>query len=303
LRAIAGFVTPSGGQILVEGRNIVSDPPERRPVNTVFQNYALFPHLTVEKNIAFGLEVSRVPRAEIAQRVARAVTLVQLEGLERRNVDELSGGQKQRVALARSVINEPKVLLLDEPLGALDLKLRHEMQFELRTLQRTLGLTFVYVTHDQEEALVLSDRVAVMRNGALSQVGTPEQVYREPESRFVAEFVGETNLIPGTAVNGVVQMRDIPILISAPDAADGPALISIRPQHVEIALAGDDNLQGQIVDSVFLGADVRLTIEVHNSTLQLVSVMRSTGRHVPAVGERVAITWNPEYCRVIRDDE
>jgi spermidine/putrescine transport system ATP-binding protein len=198
LRMIAGFETPTSGEILIGGKAMRNVPPNRRPVNTVFQNYALFPHLTVAKNVAFGLKVKRTPQQEIAQRTAAALQLVQLPGLENRRPAQLSGGQQQRVALARALVNEPEVLLLDEPLGALDLKLRKAMQLELKHLQAHLGITFIYVTHDQEEALTMSDRIAVMSDGLAQQVNTPREIYEHPTNRFVADFIGETNFLTGT---------------------------------------------------------------------------------------------------------
>jgi spermidine/putrescine transport system ATP-binding protein len=201
LRMIAGFERPTSGEILIAGQPMTHVPPNRRPVNTVFQNYALFPHLNVAKNVGFGLNVKRVARQEISGRISKALKLVQLPGLEQRRPSQLSGGQQQRVALARALINEPAVLLLDEPLGALDLKLRKAMQLELKQLQSQIGITFIFVTHDQEEALTMSDRIAVMSDGLVQQVGTPRDIYEHPANRFVADFIGETNFIPGTVTD------------------------------------------------------------------------------------------------------
>ena len=208
LRTIAGFVQPDSGTVLLEGAPLLHLPPERRPVNTVFQSYALFPHLTVAENVAFGLESLRLPRAEVAARVAEAVRLVRLEGMEGRRPGALSGGQQQRVALARALAPRPKALLLDEPLSALDLVLRREMQLELKRLQRELGTAFVFVTHDQTEALGLADRIAVMRAGRIEQLGSPEEVYERPVNAYVAGFVGEANLVPATRVGGAVAGGD-----------------------------------------------------------------------------------------------
>ena len=194
LRMIAGFETPTDGNIYIEGEEIQNTEPFDREVNTVFQNYALFPHMTIYDNIAFGLSIKNVNKAEIKERVAEMLELVQLQGYENRKPDQLSGGQKQRVAIARALINRPKVLLLDEPLGALDLKLRKQMQFELKRLQKKLGITFIYVTHDQEEALTMSDRIAIMYGGNLEQIGTPEEIYEKPTSKFVADVIGGSNI-------------------------------------------------------------------------------------------------------------
>jgi spermidine/putrescine transport system ATP-binding protein len=198
LRMIAGFEQPTVGEIFLHGQAVAGIPAYKRPVNTVFQNYALFPHMTVWKNVAFGLEMKKVPKDEINKRAGEALELVQLSGMGERKPKQLSGGQQQRVALARALVNHPEVLLLDEPLGALDLKLRKEMQFELKQIQEQLGITFIYVTHDQEEALTMSDRIAVMDEGKVQQIGTPREIYEHPTNRFVADFIGETNFVPAT---------------------------------------------------------------------------------------------------------
>ena len=200
LRMIAGFEMPTSGEIFIEGKEMGKVQPNRRPVNTVFQNYALFPHLTVEQNVAFGLRLKRVPAAESQRRVQEALEMVQLPGMEKRKPSQLSGGQQQRVALARALVNEPAVLLLDEPLGALDLKLRKAVQLELKQLQSELGITFIYVTHDQEEALTMSNRIAVMSHGLIQQMGAPREIYEYPTNRFVADFIGETNFVDGTVL-------------------------------------------------------------------------------------------------------
>ncbi len=201
LRMIAGFETPTSGEIFIQGEPMSDRPPFHRPVNTVFQNYALFPHLTVAQNIAFGLEMENLPKAEIQRRVAEVLEQVQLEPLAKRYPKQMSGGQQQRVALARALVKQPAVLLFDEPLGALDLKLRKEMQLELKRMQQRLGITFIYVTHDQEEALTMSDRIAVLEKGKVLQVGTPMEIYEEPKNRFVADFIGETNFLTGRVVS------------------------------------------------------------------------------------------------------
>jgi spermidine/putrescine transport system ATP-binding protein len=208
LRMIAGFENPTSGEIFIGGKPVSRTPPNKRPVNTVFQNYALFPHLTVGKNVAFGLRLKRIPREEIRERVKEALEMVRLPSVEDRRPNQLSGGQQQRVALARALVNEPAVLLLDEPLGALDLKLRKEVQIELKQLQINLGITFIYVTHDQEEALTMSDRIAVMHHGVVQQAGKPREIYESPVNRFVADFIGETNF-----VSGVVETAGDPVAV------------------------------------------------------------------------------------------
>ncbi len=249
LRMIAGFEQPDSGEILIDGQPMTAVPPNRRPVNTVFQNYALFPHLNVADNIAFGLKTRRVPSLERQQKVVEALKLVQLPGMEKRKPSQLSGGQQQRVALARALVNEPAVLLLDEPLGALDLKLRKAVQLELKQLQRQLGITFIYVTHDQEEALTLSDRIAVMNQGVIEQVGTPRQIYESPVSRFVADFIGETNFLPGrvTAVSENVTLHCNGIeLIGVRNghtiSSGQAATLTIRPEKINLYPKGTSNI-------------------------------------------------------------
>jgi len=264
LRLIAGFEQPTEGEILLDGEQIEHLPPFQRPVNTVFQSYALFPHMTVGQNIAFGLEMQKLPRDEIKKRVAEMLGLVKLNGFENRKADQMSGGQQQRVALARALANRPKVLLLDEPLSALDLKLRKEMQIELKRLQTETGITFVFVTHDQEEALTMSDRIAVMSAGKVLQVGTPREIYETPEHRFVADFIGETDFINATVEAndaGVARFRLTSgafISGTAPaDAQPGTAIVvSTRPERLSFdALPGDAILEGTIETVVYFGTD------------------------------------------------
>jgi spermidine/putrescine transport system ATP-binding protein len=244
LRMVAGFEQPTAGEITINGRPVAGTPPYQRPVNTVFQNYALFPHMTVAENIAFGLEMSRVGRAETQRRVGEALELVQLPQMANRKPKQLSGGQQQRVALARALVNRPQVLLLDEPLGALDLKLRKEMQLELKHIQTEVGITFIYVTHDQEEAMTMSDRIGVMSHGVLQQVGTPREVYEKPTNRFVADFIGETNFITGS-VTSVGQYPtvclclagDVPVLGMAdgcPVEVEQEITLAIRPERINL---------------------------------------------------------------------
>ncbi|MGZ6214359.1 MAG: ABC transporter ATP-binding protein, partial [Candidatus Limnocylindria bacterium] len=251
LRMIAGFEMPTEGRILLHGEDVTNVPPFDRDVNTVFQDYALFPHMTIGENVAYGLMVRKVPRAERETRVANAIRMVRLEGYERRRPAQLSGGQRQRVALARALVNRPRVLLLDEPLGALDLKLREEMQIELKAIQAQVGITFIYVTHDQEEALVMSDRIAVFNRGKIEQVGTPADVYEHPSTTFVAGFVGTSNLLQGAAAlailgrEGTFTVRPEKIRLGAPE---------------ETAATEEHSALGRIQEVVYLGADTRYIV-------------------------------------------
>src|SRR6476646_3597934 len=242
LRMIAGFEPPTSGEILMAGTPIAALPPFKRDINTVFQHYALFPHMSVRENIAYGLRMRRVPAAEREERVTKALAMVKLDQLGARSPRQLSGGQQQRVALARALVNRPRVLLLDEPLGALDLKLRKEMQLELKHLQTHLGITFVYVTHDQEEALTMSDRIVLMRQGRIEQVGTPRELYDRPGSRYVADFIGETNLLPGTVVEsagGAVALRMGGVTLRGLSdcllAAGSEAWLTVRPEAIALS--------------------------------------------------------------------
>jgi spermidine/putrescine transport system ATP-binding protein len=266
LRCIAGFETPSSGTILLDGRDITAEPPNRRPVNTVFQSYALFPHLTVAGNIGFGLEMQGKPRAEVAATVEKMVALVKLEAFAGRKPLQLSGGQQQRVALARALAPEPEVLLLDEPLSALDLKLRKEMQGELKRLQHETGITFVFVTHDQEEALTMSDRVGVMDAGRLLQVGAPREIYNHPVSRFVADFIGETNFIKGRVEGGAILLASGQ-RVGRTEAPAGAVTLAVRPEQVRIAAAGDaGGLAATVTDTVYFGTDTHCHLVLADGT-------------------------------------
>jgi spermidine/putrescine transport system ATP-binding protein len=275
LRLIAGFEEPTTGRILLGGTDVTQSPPHRRPVNTVFQSYALFPHLSVKDNVAFGLRFARLSKKEKSQKVSGALALVQLEGFERRKPVQLSGGEQQRVALARALVLNPRVLLLDEPLGALDAKLRRALQIELKTLQQEVGITFVYVTHDQEEALTMSDRMAVMSRGLAQQVGTPNDVYEEPANEFVADFLGISNLMPAEAHGrGIVSLGDSTLRAGRGDLdSTGPVRLTIRPERVELeALAPEqeNRLRGIVTRIVFLGSTSRALIELpHGEMLQV----------------------------------
>ncbi len=273
LRSIAGFEQPSAGEVRIGGVVMGDRPPFHRPVNTVFQHYALFPHLTVAANVGFGLEMDCISRSERRDRVAQALELVKLAGFGERHPRQLSGGQQQRVALARALVKQPQVLLFDEPLGALDLKLRRAMQLELKHMQQQLGITFIYVTHDQEEALTMSDRIAVLNEGQVLQVGTPTEIYEEPNCRFVADFIGESNFLLGRVVEvspeGLVVLVDERLPLAIPQPLDLPVgkvvTLAIRPEKLTVLPANPETvtgLEGTVVETVYLGTDTRLTIRL-----------------------------------------
>ena len=277
LRIIGGFESPSSGRVLFDGKDITALPPYKRPVNTVFQKYALFPHLNVFENIAFGLKVNKRPKEEIQQRVDKMLELVNLHAYGKRSVDSLSGGQQQRIAIARALINEPQVLLLDEPLGALDLKLRKGMQLELKRMQQMLGITFIFVTHDQEEALTMSDTIAVMHEGNIVQIGTPKHIYDEPKSAFVANFIGESNIIPGRMVKDEL-VHFCGANFTCVDFGfpkDAPVDVLIRPE--DVLMVGEDigQLTGTVKSVLFKGVHYEMIIDaggyswkVHATTMQ-----------------------------------
>jgi spermidine/putrescine transport system ATP-binding protein len=309
LRMVAGFEQPSEGRIFLEGEPVETVPPYRRNVNTVFQSYALFEHLDVAENVAFGLKRRKVPSEEVATRVRSALELVQLTGREQARPRELSGGQKQRVALARALVNRPSVLLLDEPLGALDLKLRKQMQVELKQIQREVGITFVYVTHDQEEALAMSDRIAVMHEGRVIQCGEPEEVYERPTETFVADFIGISNLIEGTAEEGgqVLIGSDTRVPAPVPDgcAAGETVRIAVRPEKIALdeVEAGMVSLQGVVEQRVYLGMTSQVTVSLGSGARlvaleQLTYRARADDRWEP--GRQVTVGWHPEHCLVLR---
>ena len=303
---IAGFEQPTAGEILMVGSPIVGLPPYQRDINTVFQHYALFPHMSVRENVGYGLRMKGVPRPERETRVSEALAMVKLDQLGARSPRQLSGGQQQRVALARALINRPRLLLLDEPLGALDLKLRKEMQLELKHLQTRLGITFVYVTHDQEEALTMSDRIVLMRQGRIEQVGTPRDLYDRPVSRYVADFIGETNILTGTVVEGgptPVVLRQGENLIRGWSDAVLPegdtAWISVRPEAVRIGPANGVGTQGEVftgtvLDAVYGGSVVRVHITLAGG--QRVVAHAPAGSAL-ATGEVVRLSWPAERAR------
>lgn len=268
LRIVGGFETPDSGQVYFEGKDITNVPPNKRHLNTVFQKYALFPHMSIEQNIAFGLKISGKSEQYIKDKVKYALKLVNLDGFEKRKIDSLSGGQQQRIAMARAIVNEPKLLLLDEPLGALDLKLRQDMQYELIRLKNELGITFLYVTHDQEEALTMSDKVVVMNGGRIQQMGTPEQIYNEPENAFVADFIGDSNIIDGVMVEDrVVKICDTVFpCIDEGFGRNKPVDVVIRPEDLIIGKPGAGKLNGEVIHNVFIGVHYEMEIEAGGYT-------------------------------------
>jgi spermidine/putrescine transport system ATP-binding protein len=308
LRMIAGFEQPTEGSVYLEGDPVDDVPPYERNVNTVFQSYALFEHLDVQRNIAFGLKRRGVPADEIRTRTAEALELVQLTGRESAKPRQLSGGQMQRVALARALVNRPAVLLLDEPLGALDLKLRKQMQVELKQIQREVGITFLYVTHDQEEALSMSDRVAVMNEGRVIQCGPPEEVYERPTGEFVAGFIGISNLLEGVVEkDGTVRVGDLNLRTALPeDCREGDTVrLSVRPEKiaVEDIEEGMVSLEGTIEARVYLGVMTQITVSLGNGD-RLVALEQATYRARAddrwEPGTRIKLGWHPEHCLVLR---
>lgn len=264
LRIIAGFETADEGELLFNGKDMFRMKHYERPVNTVFQKYALFPHLNVYDNVAFGLKLKKLPKATIDRHVQEMLELVNLPHTAKRNIQSLSGGQQQRIAIARALVNDPKILLLDEPLGALDLKLRKQMQFELKRIQEQVGITFIYVTHDQEEALSMSDTVVVMKDGAVQQIGTPTDIYNEPKNAFVANFIGESNIIRGRFVEDKLISfygREFQCVDKGFEK-DVPVQIVIRPEDVELKPGRDDLLQGKVISTVFKGVHYEMILEV-----------------------------------------
>jgi spermidine/putrescine transport system ATP-binding protein len=302
LRLIAGFETPDSGSIFLRGQRLDGLPPFRRPVNTVFQSYAVFPHMTVAQNVAFGLEMRRMPRDRIAAKVAEMLTLVKMTGLETRRPDQLSGGQQQRVALARALANEPRVLLLDEPLAALDRKLRGEMQLELKRLQTEVGITFLFVTHDQHEAMTMSDRLAVMHAGKVLQVGTPVEVYEHPVNRFVADFLGETNLIDAMRV-GPTRFR-LKSGVELDSVEPGPAVdrvtLAIRPERARLVTSGPEGVRGIVEQIVYDGADTTYHVSLPDRTrLRVLEQNRDGRKPLARIGDPVGVALPPPAIRVL----
>lgn len=294
LRMIAGFELPTSGEILLNGKSITNLPPYERPINTVFQRYALFPHMNIYENIAFGLKQKKTPKDIIEHKVKKVLSLVDLEGFEERNVATLSGGQQQRIAIARALVNEPEILLLDEPLGALDLKMRQEMQLELKDMHDKLGITFIYVTHDQEEALTMSDKIVVMSEGRIQQIGTPEDIYNEPKNAFVADFIGESNIFSGI-MTGKLKARFCGGEFSCvDDVAEGTHITAVvRPEDVEVTKPENGTIQGVVTSVIFKGIHYEITVQCGRSEMMIQSV------NAPKVGERVGMRLDPENIHIM----
>jgi|694.fasta_scaffold38937_5 spermidine/putrescine transport system ATP-binding protein/putrescine transport system ATP-binding protein len=299
LRMLAGFETPTRGQILLDGADVSRVPPDKRPVNLMFQSYALFPHMTVRANISYGLEMERLARSEITARVDDILDVIQLTPFADRKPDQLSGGQKQRVALARALVKRPRVLLLDEPLGALDKKLRSAMQLELKRLQLEVGITFVIVTHDQEEALVMADRIAILKDGKLLQCGAPRDVYEHPVNRFAADFIGVMNFFPGQAAPGGVRLSDGSLIATDTGLQAGPALAAIRPERIRLA-PGENTLSGTVRALAYHGLDLQLHVETPLSpkpvTVRLTADLAEAQSLEP--GATVTLGWATKDTRI-----
>ena len=299
LRIIGGFETPDTGNVCFDGKSVKDVPPHKRPVNTVFQKYALFPHLNVFENIAFGLRLKKTPEETIREKVKEALSLVNLKGFERRRVTTLSGGQQQRVAIARALVNEPEVLLLDEPLGALDLKLRKDMQNELKKMQKATGITFIYVTHDQEEALSMSDIVVVMANGQIQQIGSPTDIYNEPENAFVADFIGESNIIDG------VMLKDFKVRFSGHtfecvDAGFEPNQlvdVVVRPEDVDVVAPENGMLQGIVTSVTFKGVHWEIIVDINGFKWMIQTT------DFVAEGEHIGLYIEPEAIHIMNKSE
>ena len=312
LAMIGGFELPTAGRIQLGGHDVSRVPPYKRDVNTVFQSYALFPHLDVFNNVAFGLRRRRIAKAQIAERVTAALALVDLPGYETRKPGQLSGGQQQRVALARALVNEPRVLLLDEPLGALDLKLRKQMQLELKRIQQEVGITFLYVTHDQEEAMTMSDRLAVMNAGRIEQLGSPEDVYERPQTEFVASFLGASNLLAGRVrtrdANAVIVALDgggeVRVLADRVPAGADAVKVGVRPEKLRIETADDPTpvgrnaISGRVVQASFLGVSHQYSVECPGGTVTV--YVQNLGDVPPTLGQTVRLSWLPEHTFAVQ---
>ena len=309
LRMIAGFEDTTSGVIKVEGQRVENQEPFERNVNTVFQNYALFPHMTVFENIAYGLKIKKIPKDEIKRRVTEMLEMVQLTGFEKRKPSEMSGGQKQRVAIARALINNPKVLLLDEPLGALDMKLRKQMQVELKRLQRKLKITFIYVTHDQEEALTMSDRIAIMSGGVLEQLGTPEEIYNTPKTKFVADFIGESNIMEGlvkkmTGKEAVIATECGDVTALAENFGEDEFIyVCIRPENMKYSKEPIKGftLQGVVKEHIFVGNIIKTIVALPNGNE--IKINRFAEESIVTEGEMVYLWWEKDRCVPIKRED
>ena len=298
LRLIAGFDRPDSGEILLNGKDIVKLPPHLRPFNMVFQRYALFPHMNVYENIAFGLKLKKQSREEISRRVKKVLDLVDLEGFEGRSISTLSGGQQQRIAIARALVNEPEILLLDEPLGALDLKMRKEMQLELKEMHKSLGITFIYVTHDQEEALTMSDKIVVMNNGKIQQIGTPEDIYNEPINVFVADFIGESNIFNGIMIGKMKARFCGTEWTCVDDVPEGTHITAVvRPEDVILTKPGEGGLDGVVTSVIFKGTHYEIAVESGKNEIVIQTVNSAN------VGDRVGMHVDPDNIHIMLAEE
>ena len=296
LRILGGFTTPDTGKVIVGGQDISMIPPNKRPLNTVFQKYALFPHMNIAENIAFGLKIKNKPKSYIDDKIKYALKLVNLPGYEKRTVDSLSGGQQQRIAIARAIVNEPRVLLLDEPLGALDLKLRQDMQYELIRLKNELGITFIYVTHDQEEALTMSDTIVVMNQGYIQQMGSPEQIYNEPENAFVADFIGESNIVPGTMIRDEL-VEIFGARFACVDKGFGnnkPVDVVIRPEDIDIVPVEQGQLTGTVTEVTFKGMHYDIIVDFKGFKWLIQTTDFSP------VGARIGVKIDPDGFHIMK---
>ena len=295
LRILGGFETPDKGKVLFDGQDITNLPANERKLNTVFQKYSLFPHMTIAENIAFGLKISKKSKEYINDKIKYALKLVNLDGFERRSVDSLSGGQQQRIAIARAIVNEPKVLLLDEPLGALDLKLRKTMQIELKKIQQQVGITFVYVTHDQEEALTMSDKIVVMNEGMIQQIGSPIDIYNEPENRFVANFIGESNIVEGHFIKDyLVEWHGQQFECVDKGFEEGQEVdIVLRPEDLDIVEPGRGKIAGEVVSVIFKGVHYEIMVRTENQDYKIHTT------DLTEVGKKVDLDFWPEDIHVM----
>ncbi|MBS4958568.1 MAG: ABC transporter ATP-binding protein [Clostridium sp.] len=299
LKIIAGFETADSGKVVFDGNDISDLPPYKRQLNTVFQKYALFPHMNIYENIAFGLKIKKLPKEEIDKKVREMLKMVALEGFEKRSVESLSGGQQQRVAIARALVNEPQVLLLDEPLGALDLKLRKEMQLELKKIQKRLGITFIFVTHDQEEALTMSDTIVVMNKGVIQQMGSPEDIYNEPANAFVADFIGESNILSGIMIEDykVKFSNNIFTCVDGGFEKNEDIDVVIRPEDIEITTVDKGMLTGKVNSVIFKGVHYEIEVETENDKWIIHNIKSAN------VGSTVGLIIDPEAIHIMRKVE
>jgi spermidine/putrescine transport system ATP-binding protein len=305
LRMIGGFEEPDGGAIFLGDRAVTGLPPHKRDVNTVFQSYALFPHLTIFENVAFGLRRRKIGGKQLEGRVHEMLGLVDLHGMDRRKPRQLSGGQQQRVALARALVNNPKVLLLDEPLGALDLKLRKQMQLTLKQIQHEIGITFIHVTHDQEEAMTMADTIAVMNAGRIEQLGAPQDLYEQPATAFVAGFLGISNLLPGVVEDrGAVRLDTGTVVQAKVDGLAGPVAAGVRPEKIKLGEGGGANtLEGRVVETAYIGVATQVVVETPAGTVQVFAQNIDSGQSIPTPGSSITLSWSPDSTFVVAGPE